>query len=127
MQKLTSCEIINENFFFIDSNNLDQVQSKMYGYYIDGDQIIDSKNESNFTKDYSDILDGSFILIQRAGDQIVVALKKFFSSKVEIILRFLTHLSCLSIRSKQNFLLLSMKIMLITLSERNQSLFVQIL
>ena len=38
-EKEENTKLINENFFFIDSNNLDNIVPHMYGYYISVDGI----------------------------------------------------------------------------------------
>ncbi|WP_029543125.1 hypothetical protein [Selenomonas sp. AB3002] len=66
----TQCEFIKENFFFLDSTALDKVESKLYGYVIDGDQVS-MGNSASDSAGYSG-KDGAFVYVNRQGNEITI-------------------------------------------------------
>ena len=71
MNNIISSNFLNENFFIIDSNNIDHVCSKIYGFIITDTGIF---NNSNF-KQYNNIQLGSsgvYIIITRKKNSIEI-------------------------------------------------------
>ena len=68
--------IIEDNFFIIDSNNLNSIESKFYGYTIYNNEIITSKE---FNKDIKLEGDGAYIDISKDNNQIIIS-QDFFGS-----------------------------------------------
>ena len=57
-------EYFNEEFFIIDSNNLDSIKTKLYGFSFDGKNIIMQNNIDNLTSE------GTYVYIKNENDQI---------------------------------------------------------
>ena len=57
-------EYFNEEFFIIDSNNLDSIKTKLYGFSFDGKNIIMQNNIDNLTSD------GTYAYIKNENNQI---------------------------------------------------------
>lgn len=58
-----------EEFFVIDSDNLESVQSKLYGFCIQNGQFIENEADVDENKLAGD---GTYILVKRAGDKIKI-------------------------------------------------------
>ena len=67
-----SANIIEKNFFFLDSNSLDTVQTHLYGYCITND--VDGQELSienvEFPRAYSN---GAYVLLQSIGDKLYIS------------------------------------------------------
>lgn len=59
----------DDNFFIIDSFNLEQIQTKLYGFCIQGEDII--KNSDVLNEDVTGT-DGAFIYIKRSNETITI-------------------------------------------------------
>lgn len=71
---MNETKIINENFFLIDSDNWQEVSTKFYGYGID-------KNGGIVTRDYrrdsydnitDDVPNGAWLFVERTDDEIII-------------------------------------------------------
>ena len=71
-EKKENTKLINENFFFIDSNNLENIVPHMYGYYISVDGIY----TDNFYKQIGEYIEpgpqGVYIMIRKIGDELII-------------------------------------------------------
>lgn len=57
-----------DGFFIIDSKNIETIETKLYGYCIEGDRILREVNdESNI-----DSVDGAFVYIKREENKIII-------------------------------------------------------
>lgn len=61
--------ILDKNFFIIDSNNLDSISTKLFGYGINNERVILDSD-----KDFSDLTDsGAYIFIDAGEDEIKIS------------------------------------------------------
>lgn len=60
-------ELYDDEFFIIDSNELENVNNKFYGYAISGNKII---TEENFNDELNRITQGAYVYIKRENDNI---------------------------------------------------------
>ena len=71
-EKEQKLKLINENFFFIDSNNLENIVPHMYGYYISVDGIY----TDNYYKQIGEYIEpgpqGVYIMIRKIGDELII-------------------------------------------------------
>ena len=71
-EKKENTKLINKNFFFIDSNNLENIVPHMYGYYIS----IDGIYTDNFYKQIGEYIEpgpqGVYIMIRKIGDELII-------------------------------------------------------
>lgn len=63
-------KLIKENFFIIDSNNLEEIQSHMYGYSISKKGILTNNYYKKLGQYEEPEPQGVYIMIRRNGDQI---------------------------------------------------------
>lgn len=70
---LTKFDNVNRSFFFIDSSDesLNSVETHLYGYCIEGENIFDGKNENIKFPD-EETVDGSFVFVEKVGTKIKI-------------------------------------------------------
>ena len=64
--------IISENFFVIDSNNLDNIHSHLYGYIISKDGILTDNFYKNLGKYKEPLPQGVYIMIREFRNKIII-------------------------------------------------------
>lgn len=63
-------DIIDQEFFIIDSDNLSDVEDKLYGFSLKGNEVVQDRDIA----EYDDLADiGAYVLIQRLNNEIVIS------------------------------------------------------
>ena len=95
-EKMNVSEIIKENFFIIDSNNLDEISSHMYGFSISKKGIL----TDNYYKELGLYEDpepqGIYIMIRKIGNKITInqdfyEVKEYKISKMVVVFFVSSH------------------------------------
>lgn len=73
MNNNTNCFNIKKNFFIIDSNNLDSVQTKLYGFTIIDDKATEDITNLEISENLENMSHlGAYIYIKREPDKIII-------------------------------------------------------
>ena len=67
-----SSKLIDENFFIIDSNNLDKIESHMYGYSVSTKGILTNNYYKKIGHYEEPEPQGMYIMIRKIGDEIIL-------------------------------------------------------